>query len=74
MARRSVKLTELEKWPSVTDTAGELGCSRQWVHKLFEAGELHGVKTRAGLLLDPESVSEYVASHARPHIQRGGSQ
>lgn len=60
-------LNEIAQWPNTTDVARQLAVSRQWVHKLYEAGELRGVKTRAGLLLDPESIED------RAHGSRGST-
>lgn len=65
MAISQKTLRELAQWPNTSDVARDLGFSRQWVHKLYEAGDLRGIKTRAGMLFDPESVREYAASKTR---------
>lgn len=52
-------LREIAKWPGSKEVGQRLGCSRQWVHKLHQAGKLRGVVTAAGLILDPESVEAH---------------
>ena len=50
------------QWPSVRDVCGQLNLSPPYVHELVRRGKLRMVRTRAGILIDPTSVSEFVAS------------
>ncbi len=56
MAARKVDPQEFAKWLSVKDAHEELGRSRQGVRDMLGTGELRGVKTRIGWLIDPASV------------------
>lgn len=59
MAPRKISIEELEKWFSVRDVAEELGRSRQGVRNMLANGELRGVQTRIGWLVDPASVRAF---------------
>src|SRR3712207_5648900 len=77
--RRMVSLKELEGWLSTGQAARALGRSRQGVIDLAEARHLRAVKTAAGWLYDPKSVSDFAAEQediraadeARAELARG---
>jgi hypothetical protein len=50
---------ELQEWLGVGDAREELGRSRQGIRNMLESGELRGVKTRIGWLIDPASVRAF---------------
>lgn len=56
---KKINLQELETWHSVQSARKELHLSRQGVRNLLERGELLGVKTRVGWLIDPASVRAF---------------
>ncbi|MDP9475699.1 MAG: helix-turn-helix domain-containing protein [Actinomycetota bacterium] len=56
---KKVSLQDLERWHSVQSAREELGLSRQGVRNLLERGDLNGVKTRVGWLIDPASVRAF---------------
>ena len=47
---------ELETWLTPSETARELGISRQALYPHLEEGRLRAVHTRAGWLADPADV------------------
>lgn len=56
MAPKKIDPKEFAKWLSVKDAAEELGRSRQGIRNMLVNGELRGVHTRIGWLIDPPSV------------------
>lgn len=60
-----VRLKDLEKWLSTTQTARALGWSRQGVINLAEQGRVRAVKTAAGWLYDPKSVEDFKENAGR---------
>lgn len=56
MAPKKISPQEFAKWLSVKDAAKELGRSRQGIRNMLMSGELRGVHTRIGWLIDPPSV------------------
>lgn len=66
---KKINLMELEKWHSVQSAREELGLSRQGVRNLLERGDLLGVKTRVGWLIDPASVRAF-ALLQRDEVER----
>ncbi len=54
MARGSVK--EVESYLSPSEAGRILGTSGQWVKQLARRGELEGVETALGWLIEPRSV------------------
>jgi excisionase family DNA binding protein len=55
-------LQEFEKWLTTGQAASELGKSRQGVTWLVENKKLRAVKTQAGWLIDPDSVTVFAAN------------
>ncbi len=56
---KKVSLQDLEQWHSVQSAREELSLSRQGVRNMLERGDLQGVKTRVGWLIDPASVRAF---------------
>ncbi len=56
---KKIHLHDLEQWHSVQSAREELGLSRQGIRNLLERGDLLGVKTRVGWLIDPDSVRAF---------------
>jgi hypothetical protein len=54
MARGSVK--DVEDYLTPSEAGRVLGTSGQWVKQLARRGELYGVETHLGWLIEPESV------------------
>ncbi len=54
--QKKIHLHDLEQWHSVQSAREELGLSRQGIRNMLERGDLNGVKTRVGWLIDPASV------------------
>jgi hypothetical protein len=65
MGRQIVRLRELENWLTAGDVAKREGISRQAVHKRLDNGRYRAIKTRAGWLIDPESVPEVIRDTGR---------
>ncbi len=59
MAPRKIDPQEFAKWLSVKDAADDLGRSRQGIRNMLMTGELRGVHTRIGWLIDPASVRAF---------------
>ncbi|PLS82850.1 MAG: hypothetical protein CYG60_23450 [Actinobacteria bacterium] len=59
MAPRKIDPQEFAKWFSVKDAANNLGRSRQGIRNMLVNGELRGVHTRIGWLIDPASVRAF---------------
>ena len=55
-------LKELERWMGTGQVAANLGYSRQYIINLAKERKLRAVKTGAGWLYDPDSVSVFAAS------------
>ena len=53
---------DLRYWPSVRDVTLQLKISQPYVHALLRSGKLRMFRTRAGILIDPDSVAEFVAT------------
>ncbi len=53
---KKISIQELEQWLGVGDASKELGRSRQGIRNMLESGELRGVKTKIGWLIDDASV------------------
>lgn len=57
MARQGVRgVEEVQRWLSPSQAGRVLGTSGQWVTHLARSGELRGVKTTLGWLVDPDDV------------------
>ena len=58
---KKISMEELREWHSVQSAREELGHrrSRQGIRNMLESGELRGVKTRVGWLIDPASVRAF---------------
>lgn len=66
---KKINLMELEDWHSVQSAREELGLSRQGIRNMLERGELLGIKTRIGWLIDPDSVRAF-ALLQRDEVER----
>ncbi len=53
---KKVSMQALKQWLGVGDAHKELGLSRQGIRNMLERGDLLGVHTRIGWLIDPASV------------------
>ncbi len=53
---KKVSMQALKQWLGVGDASKELGLSRQGIRNMLERGDLQGVKTRIGWLIDDASV------------------
>ncbi len=60
-----MRLRELENWLTAGDVAEREGISRQAVHKRLDNGRYRAIKTRAGWLIDPESVPDAIRDRER---------
>ncbi len=56
MGRKARGVEEVQRWLSPSQAGRVLGTSGQWVTHLARSGELRGVKTALGWLVDPEDV------------------
>ena len=63
-----VTLKELERWMSTGQVSKKLGRSRQGVINLARERRLRAVKTGAGWIYDPDSVTDF----ARRETKRKG--
>gem|GEM_PF-6770142 len=61
------------EWPSIRDIVRELDLSQPYVNRLVRSGALHGVRTRLGWLIDPESVKTYARERAASPRRRARS-
>jgi hypothetical protein len=52
-------LKELESWLTTSESARELGKTRQGVVWLCENGRIRAVRTKLGWLVDPKAVESY---------------
>ncbi len=59
------QLRELEKWWSPSEAGRALETSGQWVTHLARTGQIRGVKTSLGWLVDPEDVKKVAAERKR---------
>ncbi len=62
--KKKISIEDLERWHSVQSAREELSLSRQGVRNLLERGDLNGVKTRVGWLIDPNSVRAFALLQA----------
>jgi excisionase family DNA binding protein len=56
------------QWPSVRDVCDQLHISQPYVHQLIVRGRLQIVRTRVGILVNPESVSHFAATR-KPRVR-----
>ncbi len=56
---KKIHLHDLEQWHSVQSARDELELSRQGIRNMLGRGDLVGVKTRIGWLIDPASVRAF---------------
>ena len=56
---------EVESWLSPSQAGRVLGTSGQWVTHLARRGELRGVKTALGWLVDPGEVEKMAHKRSR---------
>lgn len=54
-----VVLSDLEGWLSVSQTSHRIARGVTWVRQLVETGQIRGVLTSLGWLIDPASVDEW---------------
>jgi hypothetical protein len=54
----------IASWPSVRDVTRQLDVSQVYINRLLRRGVIHGVHTRVGWLVDPESVRVFEAERA----------
>lgn len=65
MKKRSGGVEEVQGWLSPSQAGRVLGTSGQWITQLARSGELRGVKTALGWLLDPEEVHDMAEKRNR---------
>lgn len=65
MGREARGVKEVESWLSPSQAGRVLGTSGQWVTHLARSGELRGVKTALGWLVDPEDVERLAEKRSR---------
>ena len=56
---KKISMEELKQWLGVGDVSKELSRSRQGIRNMLKNGELRGVHTRIGWLIDPASVRAF---------------
>ena len=52
---------DVREWPSVADVVRESRMSQTRILRLIHRGTLEMVRTRVGIVVDPESVSKWMA-------------
>jgi hypothetical protein len=57
-------------WPSIRDVARECDVSSVYVLALVHSGRLHGVRTRLGWLISPDSARAYASERAARRARR----
>ncbi len=60
----SDKVKEVENYLTPSEAGRVLGASGNWVKQLVQRGELEGVETHLGWLIEPESVARAAESRA----------
>lgn len=68
MSTEAKGVKEVETWLSPSQAGRVLGTSGQWVTHLARTGELRGVKTALGWLVDPQDV-KHMAEKRNRHGQ-----
>jgi hypothetical protein len=58
-------LKEIENWWSPSEAGRELKTTGQWVTHLARTGQLTGIRTSLGWLLDPEDVKALARERKR---------
>ncbi|HEX9414874.1 MAG TPA: excisionase family DNA-binding protein [Ktedonobacterales bacterium] len=59
-------MIEIAQWPSIRDVCGQLNVTQPYVYRLLMRGKMRFVRTRVGILVDPESVAQFVANRKPP--------
>ncbi len=59
-----MRMKDIEKWLTTAEAGKVIGISKQAVHKRFEANKIRGVKTKLGLLIDPEAAEKAARERA----------
>ena len=62
---RTQGVEEVRDWLSPSQAGRILGTSGQWVTHLARAGELRGVKTALGWLVEPKAVKQMAKKRSR---------
>ena len=65
MSRQARGVQEVESWLSPSQAGRVLGTSGQWITHLARNGELRGVKTALGWLVDPSDVEQMAYKRSR---------
>ncbi len=65
MGSKARGVEEVQDWLSPSQAGRVLGTSGQWVTHLARTGELRGVKTALGWLVDPEAVENMAKKRSR---------
>lgn len=65
MAKTVRGVEEVQQWLSPSQAGRVLGTSGQWVTHLARTGELRGVKTALGWLVDPNDVKRVAKKRSK---------